>query len=331
RNPDARVPGAAMREAIAEAVGAAKTHFVDATRLATALLGDTIASNLFMLGYAYQKGLVPVSAEAIDKAIELNGVAIQLNQQAFLWGRRAAFDLAAVEQLAKPKNPEAPRCESFEEIVADRMARLTAYQDADYAQRYLALVERVRQADCGADQALSRAVARYYFKLLAYKDEYEVARLYSEPGFRKQLEAQFEGDYRLQFPLAPSWLARPDPRTGAPRKRSFGPWMLNAFAVLARFKFLRGTPFDPFGYSAERKVERELIEEYEALVELLLREARPDNYRTAVALAELPEQIRGYGHVKDRAVAKAREQAEQLKARLLVSEIAAVQLFEPAA
>src|SRR5690606_3727373 len=179
RNPDAQVPGAAMREALVEAVGSSKTHFVDATRLATALLGDTIASNLFMLGYAYQKGLVPVSAEAINKAIELNGVSIPLNQQAFLWGRRAAHDLAAVEQLAKPKTPDAPRCETFDEIVADRMARLTAYQDAAYAQRYLELVTRVRQADNGADQALSRAVARYYFKLLAYKDEYEVARLYS--------------------------------------------------------------------------------------------------------------------------------------------------------
>ncbi|WP_424924189.1 indolepyruvate ferredoxin oxidoreductase family protein [Aquipseudomonas alcaligenes] len=331
RNPDAQVPGAAMREALVEAVGEGKTHFVDATRLATALLGDTIASNLFMLGYAYQKGLVPVSAEAINKAIELNGVSIPLNQQAFLWGRRAAHDLAAVEQLAKPKTPDAPRCETFDEIVADRMARLTAYQDAAYAQRYLELVTRVRQADNGADQALSRAVARYYFKLLAYKDEYEVARLYSEPAFRQALEAQFEGDYRLHFHLAPSWLAKPDPRTGAPIKREFGPWMLKVFAVLARFKFLRGSVFDPFGHSAERKVERELIGEYEQWIELLLREQRPDNYRTAVALAELPEQIRGYGHVKEHALAKAREQAEQLKARLLVSEIAAVQLFEPAA
>lgn len=331
RNPDAQVPGAAMREALLEAVGEGKTHFVDATRLATALLGDTIASNLFMLGYAYQKGLVPVSAEAINKAIELNGVSIPLNQQAFLWGRRAAHDLAAVEQLATPKNLEAPRCESFEELVADRMQRLTAYQNAEYAQRYLSLVERVRQADSSSVDALSRAVARYYFKLLAYKDEYEVARLYSEPSFRQQLEAQFEGDYRLHFHLAPSWLAKPDARTGAPIKREFGPWVLKAFGVLARFKFLRGSVFDPFGHSAERKVERELIEEYEELVELLLKELRPDNYRTAVALAELPEQIRGYGHVKEHAVAQVREQAKQLKARLLVSEIAAVQLFEPAA
>jgi len=331
RNPDAQVPGAAMREAISEAVGEGKTRFVDATRLATRLLGDSIATNLFMLGYAYQKGLVPVSAEAINKAIELNGVAIELNQQAFLWGRRAAHDMAAVEKVAAPKVVEAPHCSTLEEIVSDRVQRLTAYQNAAYAERYRELVERVRKVDTDAEQRLSKAVARYYFKLLAYKDEYEVARLYSDSTFRKQLEAQFEGDYRLQFHLAPSWLSKPDAVTGEPRKRSFGPWMLKAFGVLARFKFLRGSALDPFGHSAERRLERELIEEYEANVAYLLGELNGGNYRTAVALAEIPEQIRGYGHVKEAALAKAREQATQLKARLTVSEIAAVQLFEPAA
>ena len=331
RNPDAQVPGAAMREAISEAVGEGKTRFVDATRLATRLLGDSIATNLFMLGYAYQKGLVPVSAEAINKAIELNGVSVQLNQQAFLWGRRAAHDLAAVEKLAAPKVVEAPHCSTLEEIVADRVQRLTAYQNAAYAERYRELVDRVRKADTDAQQRLSKAVARYYFKLLAYKDEYEVARLYSDATFRKQLEAQFEGDYQLQFHLAPSWLSKPDAVTGQPRKRSFGPWMLKAFGVLARFKFLRGSVLDPFGHSAERRLERELIEEYEANVAYLLGELNAGNYHTAVALAEIPEQVRGYGHVKEAALAKAREQASQLKARLTVSEIAAVQLFEPAA
>jgi indolepyruvate ferredoxin oxidoreductase len=284
-----------------------------------------------MLGYAYQLGLVPVSAEALNKAIELNGVSVQLNQQAFLWGRRAAHDLAAVEKLAAPKVVEAPHCSTLEEIVADRVQRLTAYQNAAYAERYRELVERVRKADTDAQQRLSKAVARYYFKLLAYKDEYEVARLYSDATFRKQLEAQFEGDYRLQFHLAPSWLSKPDAVTGQPRKRSFAPWMLKAFGVLARFKFLRGSVLDPFGHSAERRLERELIEEYEANVACLLGELNASNYRTAVALAEIPEQVRGYGHVKEAALAKAREQASQLKARLTVSEIAAVQLFEPAA
>ncbi|MDP2747265.1 indolepyruvate ferredoxin oxidoreductase family protein [Pseudomonas sp.] len=331
RNPDAQVPGAAMREALIEAVGAGKTHFVDATRLATRLLGDSIASNLFMLGFAYQKGLVPVSAEAIAKAIELNGVAVQLNQQAFLWGRRAAHDVAAVEKLASPKVIEAPRCESLDEIVQFRVDFLSAYQNAAYAERYRALVQRVRLADQGADQALSRAVARNYAKLLAYKDEYEVARLYSDGRFIQQLEAQFQGDYRLQFHLAPSWLAKPDPVSGQPRKRQFGPWMLKAFGLLAKFKALRGTPLDPFGYSAERKLELQLIEDYERSVDYLLKQLNADNYRSAVALAELPEQIRGYGHVKEQSLVKVREQERQLKARLLVSEIQVVQLFEPAA
>ncbi|WP_372875357.1 indolepyruvate ferredoxin oxidoreductase family protein [Pseudomonas sp.] len=331
RNPDAQVPGAAMREALIEAVGADKTHFVDATRLATRLLGDSIASNLFMLGFAYQKGLVPVSAEAIAKAIELNGVAVQLNQQAFLWGRRAAHDSAAVEKLASPKVVEAPRCESLDEIIQFRVDFLTAYQNAAYAERYRALVQRVRLADQGADQALSRAVARYYAKLLAYKDEYEVARLYSDGLFVQQLEAQFQGDYRLEFHLAPSWLAKPDPSTGQPRKRRFGPWMLKAFGLLAKFKALRGTPLDLFGYSAERKLELQLIEDYERSVDYLLEQLNAGNYRSAVALAELPEQIRGYGHVKEQSLIKVREQERQLKARLLVSEIQAVQLFEPAA
>lgn len=331
RNPDAQVPGAAMREAISEAVGEGKIHFVDATRLATRLLGDSIASNLFMLGFAYQKGWVPVSAEAIDKAIELNGVAVTFNQQAFLWGRRAAHDLAAVERVAAPQVVEAPHCRTLDEIVEDRAQRLTAYQNAAYAKRYRALIERVRQVDSDAEQRLSKAVARYYYKLLAYKDEYEVARLYSDGTFRKQLEAQFEGDYRLQFHLAPSWLSKPDAATGEPRKRSFGPWMLKAFGVLARLRFLRGTPLDVFGYSAERRQDRELIERYEEDLAYLLRELKPDNYRAALALAELPEHIRGYGHVREAAARQAREQSEQLKARMLISEISAVRLFEPAA
>jgi indolepyruvate ferredoxin oxidoreductase len=331
RNPDAQVPGAAMREALIEAVGAGKTHFVDASRLATRLLGDSIAINIFMLGFAYQKGLVPVSAEAINKAIELNGVAAPLNQQAFLWGRRTAHDATAVERVATPDLTETPHCQTLEEIVADRMVRLTAFQNLAYAERYRERVAQVQQADKGADRALSNAVARYYFKLLAYKDEYEVARLCSHGSFIEQLQAQFSGDYRLQFHLAPSWLSKPDASTGEPRKRQFGPWMLKAFAVLARFKFLRGTPLDVFGYSPERKLELELIEDYEQSLAYLLRELNADNYRTAVALAELPEQIRGYGHIKERSLEKVREQSNQLKARMLVSEITAVHVFEPAA
>jgi indolepyruvate ferredoxin oxidoreductase len=226
---------------------------------------------------------------------------------------------------------QTPRCETLEEIVQFRVDFLTAYQNAAYAERYRALVQRVSQADSSADQALSKAVARYYFKLLAYKDEYEVARLYSDGSFIQQLEAQFQGDYRLQFHLAPTWLSKRDPLTGEPRKRQFGPWMLKAFGLLAKLKGLRGTALDLFGYSGERRLERELIGEYEASVEFLLEQLNAGNYRSAVALAELPEQIRGYGHVKEQALAKVREQARQLRERLSAREIQAVQLFEPAA
>lgn len=331
RNPDAQVPGQAMQQALIEAVGAEKTHFIDATRLATRLLGDSIATNLFMLGYAYQRGLVPVSAEAIEKAIQLNGVAVKLNCEAFLWGRRAAHDLPAVEKLAAPDVAQAKPCETLDEIIRFRVDYLTAYQDAAYAKRFSDLVARVRLVDSSAGQELTEAVARYYFKVLAYKDEYEVARLYSADDFRKQLEAQFSGDYRLQFHLAPSWLAKRDPSTGQPRKRSFGPWMLKAFGLLATFKFLRGSALDPFGYSEERRLERELIGRYEDNLEAVLAHLRGDNYRVAVAIAELPEQIRGYGHVKEAGLAKAREHEAQLRAQLLATQINVVRLFDSAA
>jgi indolepyruvate ferredoxin oxidoreductase len=332
RNPDAQVPGKAMREALVEAVGAEKTHFIDATYLATRLLGDSIATNLFLLGFAYQQGLLPLSAEAIEKAISINGVAAELNQQAFRWGRRASLEREAVEKLARPSELVEPLCQTLEEIVDWRVDFLTRYQNAAYAKRYRAKVEQVRALDTADDLALSKAVARYYFKLLAYKDEYEVARLYSEPEFRQQLEAQFEGDYKLQFHLAPAWLAKRDSTTGEPRKRELGPWVLNAFNVLAKLKFLRGTPLDVFGYGHDRRVERELISEYERNLDGLLAQLKPSNYRTAVAIAALPELIRGYGPVKERSIAKARQQEKVLKEQLnRGDEVQTVRLFEPAA
>jgi len=332
RNPDAQVPGKAMREALVEAVGAEKTHFIDATYLATRLLGDSIATNLFLLGFAYQQGLLPLSAEAIEKAISINGVAAELNQQAFRWGRRASLEREAVEKLARPAETAEPICQTLEEMVDWRVDFLTSYQSAAYAKRYRDKVEQVRARDTADDLALSKAVARYYFKLLAYKDEYEVARLYSEPEFRQQLEAQFEGDYKLQFHLAPAWLAKRDSTTGEPRKRELGPWVLNAFNVLAKLKFLRGTPLDVFGYGHDRRVERELICEYERNLDGLLAQLKPSNYRTAVAIAALPELIRGYGPVKERSIAKARQQEKVLKEQLnRGDEVQTVRLFEPAA
>ncbi len=335
RNPDAEFPADAMMQTIREAVGEEKTHFVAATDLATKLMGDSIASNLFMLGYAFQMGLIPLTSAAIEKAIELNGVAVNLNQQAFLWGRRAAFDLPAVQAAANPQAVVAePKFLSLEQRLATHTRTLGEYQNQAYGERYLQLVYRVRDAESRLfpeQMALTEAVAFNYFKLLAYKDEYEVARLYSNGEFTRQLHAQFEGDYRLEFHLAPSWLAKRDPNSGAPRKRSFGPWMLKAFDVLAKFKFLRGTAFDPFGRSLERRQERALIDSYVADIELILTHLNAGNRHTALSLARLPERIRGYGHVKESAMKAAELQAARMRQSLISGEVELPKLYEVAA
>jgi indolepyruvate ferredoxin oxidoreductase len=337
RNPDAEFPADAMMQTIVEAVGEAKTHFVQATDLATKLMGDSIASNLFMLGYAFQLGLIPLTSAAIEKAIELNGVAVNLNQQAFLWGRRAAFDLPGVQAAANPQADfvQEPKDLSLEQRLASNAKTLGEYQNRAYGERYLALVHKVRDAESrlfpGEHLALTEAVAFNAFKLLAYKDEYEVARLYSNGEFTRQLQAQFEGDYRLEFHLAPSWLAKRDPNSGAPRKRSFGPWMLKAFDVLAKFKFLRGTAFDPFGRSLERRQERELIDSYVADIELILSRLNAGNRHTALSLARLPERIRGYGHVKESAMKAAALQATRMRQSLISGEVELPKLYEVAA
>ena len=317
RNPDLAFPRQTLLDLIAETAGRDRTNSIDGTRIATALMGDSIATNLFMLGYAFQKGLVPVSAEAIDQAIALNAVAVEANRQAFLWGRRAAHDLAAVERAAQlaPETRAAPP--TLEAIVTRRAATLTDYQDPAYADRYTALVERVRRAEAEKARGLSglaETVAHNYFKLLAYKDEYEVARLYTDGAFLKQLEDQFEGDFRVEFNLAPPLLAERDPDTGHPRKRRFGPWMLTAFRFLAMMKSLRGTRFDPFGRTAERKLERQLIRDYEAVVEELIAELSHDKHALAIQIAAIPEKIRGFGHIKQANLEPAKRREAELLA-----------------
>jgi indolepyruvate ferredoxin oxidoreductase len=268
-----------------------------------------VGANIFMVGYAYQLGTLPLAAASIEQAIELNGEAVAMNKAAFHWGRRAAHDPDAVLALVKPK-PEAGSdarklSQSLDEMVARRVAFLTDYQNAEYAARYRAWVDKVKAAEaarvpdkCGS---LAEAVARYLFKLMAYKDEYEVARLYTDGAFRKQVAAEFGNEgLRFEFHLAPPLLARKNPVTGEPKKISFGPWMMGAFALLAKFKFLRGTAFDPFGYSTERKTERALIADYEAMLGEVLGKLTPANHHIAVGLAAIPEKIRGFGHVKQR-------------------------------
>jgi indolepyruvate ferredoxin oxidoreductase len=308
RNADFSLPTERLKRAILADAGAEKTHFIDATRAATALFGNSIATNIFLVGYAYQLGAIPLSAAAITQAIELNGEAVEMNQAAFHWGRRAACEPAAVEALIQPA-PEAVSearrlSQSFDEMVARRIAFLTAYQNAAYAARYRRWIDRavaVEAARAPGKSGLADAVGRYLFKLMAYKDEYEVARLYADESFARQVKREFGGEnLRLFVHLAPPLLARADKLTGEPKKMTFGPWIFPLFRLLAKFKFLRGTVFDPFGYSNERRIERALVRDYEIVLEEVLARLNGDNHHIAVALAAMPEKIRGFGHVKMR-------------------------------
>jgi len=314
RDPDLAFPDEGIRDALAEATGKGGLEFIDATGLALSLLGDTIAANMILVGFAYQKGLVPLSAEAIDRALELNGVAVDFNRQAFLWGRRAAYDRDAVERIAGPAEPEPETLDTLD-FVTKRIKDLTQYQDSAYARRYADMIDRVRVAE--ADKAkgqtgLADAVARAYFKLLAYKDEYEVARLYTDGEFIAGLRRQFGDGFKLAFHLAPPLVSPRDLDTGKLKKREFGSWVITAFKVLARLKGLRGTLFDIFGITAERRMERRLIGEYEAVVKELVDGLNADNHALAVEIAKLPMRIRGFGHVKERNRQAAKDCEEQL-------------------
>ncbi len=328
RNPDWRLPGSELQAEIVEAAGSGNVDFVTAGKLATALLGDAIATNMFMLGYAFQKGRVPLAEASLLRAIELNGVAVEFNRKAFLWGRRAAVDSERVERLATPAEVVS-LSQSFsrnlDELIARRVEFLKAYQDAAYAERYRRLVERVREVEShkiGATR-LSEAVARHFFKLMAYKDEYEVARLYSDPAFTGGIARMFEGRYVLKFHLAPPIFSRPDPRTGEAGKSEFGPWMMTAFRLLAKLKGLRGTPFDPFGRTEERRTERRLIAQYESTMVELLERLERDNHKLAVEIASIPDLIRGFGHVKRRHLNEAKKREAELLAAFRAARPAA--------
>ncbi len=271
---------------------------------------------MFALGFAWQRGLVPLAEESIHRAIALNGEAVATNLQAFAWGRHAAADPAEVESLVAAARPAARRrapAATFAEQLARREAFLVAYQDAAYAERFRALVDRATSAEATyapGCSGLAAAVARGYFKLLAVKDEYEVARLYSDGSFARQLADTVEGDLRVTYHMAPPLLDRRD-KAGCPVKTAFGPWLRHLLPALSAAKRLRGTPLDLFGYTAERRTERRLTRDYEALVPQLLAGLTPENHATAMALAVLPEAIKGFGPVKERnrLAAKAEEAA----------------------
>ncbi len=315
-NPDASLQVEGLLAKLEFAAGAGRVETMDAQQLAHDFLGDSIVSNVLAMGYAWQRGLVPVGLAAMLRALELNGVAVESNKAAFSLGRLAAADPAAARELLHEPDPANLHAETLDQLI-ERSARfLAAYQNAAYGERYRRVVQSAREREqamvgTGSDLRLSRAVAEQLRKLMAYKDEYEVARLYTDGVFAKELAEQFEGDdLRLEFYMAPPALVKPkDGRAAAPKKVRFGPWLLPLLKLLAHGKSLRGTAFDPFGRAEERRLERRLIADYEARVDELGRGLRADNAAVAVAIANVPASIRGYGHVKltSLAIARARE------------------------
>jgi indolepyruvate ferredoxin oxidoreductase len=321
RNKDLAYPANTIVSRLKARTHQTESDFFDASKVAVRLLGDSLGANLMLTGFAWQRGLVPISEDSILRAIKLNGVAVEWNQQAFAWGRRLAHQPELIDRFLGRDDTVQPLVftpTTTADWVEKYAHELADYQNDAYAQRYRGFMEGVVAAEersvPGSSQ-LSTAVAKAAFKLMAYKDEYEVARLYSAPQFLEKLESQFEGDYSLEFNLAPPIIAPRDSTTGKPTKIQFGPWMLKAFGLLAKFKVLRGTKLDPFGYFEERKMERGLIEEYFNTVEGLLKELNTENHSLAVEIAEVPMTIRGYGHVKHENVQAAQNMLEQLLAQ----------------
>ena len=318
KNANWRFPGANCEAAVRASVGAEQVGAFDAEAVALELLGDSIYTNPLLLGYAWQLGRIPLSRAALLRAIELNGVQVPNNRDAFEWGRRCAHDLAAVRALfAANRAIAAAQQPTLDELVARRVEFLTGYQNAAYAAQYRAFVEQVRRAEValGSATLLSEAVARYLFKLMAYKDEYEVARLHTDEAFTDGLASMFEGDYRIVHYLAPPLLAKRNERGELVKQRYDGRWIRRAFGLLARLKGLRGGPFDPFGRTAERREERALIQQYRACIEELLAGLRADNLALAAEIAAIPDEIRGYGHVKARHLKAARARWDALMAQ----------------
>ncbi len=326
-NPNLDFSPDKMEKALGDAAGQ-YAHFFPASSLAAALFGDAIYSNPFQMGYAWQKGYIPLSLVSLMKAIEMNGVAVSMNKRAFNWGRLAAVDMKKVKDAATPQMIDATRQlpMTVDQVIAHRVDHLTKYQDAAYGAKYRQLVETVRNVErerCGTD-TLAMAVAKYYAKLLAVKDEYEVARLYSDGRFKKIVETAFEGDYKLYFNLAPEHFSKRDPVTGRLKKRQYGPYMMHAFGMLAKMKFLRFTPFDIFNMTAHRKMERQLAVDYGKRMEEILEKLNKDNHAIAVQIASIPEDIRGYDIVKDNHLAKANPRLNDLMNQFRNPEIAKI-------
>ena len=303
RHRDASLAVEERLERIGAAIGPDTIATLDANRLSERLLGDSVFANIILLGHAWQSGLVPVRLDALLRAIELNGVAVEANKQAFSWGRIASARPDLLPELEDKRTEE-----TLDEMIDRRIAFLTDYQDRAYADRYRRVVDRVKaREEALGTEGLTAAVARSLFKLMAYKDEYEVARLHSDPAFAEKLNKQFSGNFSVHYHMAPPFLPLGRDARGRPRKRQFGPWMKPLLGLLTRMKGLRGTALDPFGYGHDRRIERELIGWYEALVSDNLDRVTADNAGDWKSLFEIPMQIRGYGPVKEEAVAKAKQ------------------------
>jgi len=325
RNREWQFPSAKLIGQIRAAAGEdADVALLDAQGLATQLLGDAMYANCLLLGAAWQKGWVPLRQESLLRAIELNGSAVEANQRAFEWGRAAAHDLAAVQRAAAQMRTDgaAPRplARSLAQIVAVRSEFLTAYQNARLAQRYAQRVEQVAQAErtkAPGSTLLAEAVARNYFKLLAAKDEYEVARLHRDPQFRAHIARSYTGNYRVNYHMAPPLFAPRDPATGQPRKMRFGPWLGLLLAALAHMRFVRGTLLDPFARTPERRLEQALVRDYERMIDEIVSQLTAEKLALAVRMANFPDDIRGFGHIKKQSVERVRPQLVQWRAQWL--------------
>ncbi|MGE0630340.1 MAG: indolepyruvate ferredoxin oxidoreductase family protein [Hyphomicrobiaceae bacterium] len=312
RNPDMEFPGSRLETTLRKAVAKDAISTLNSNRLAERELGNAVLGNVVLLGYAVQAGLLPLSVEAVEKAIELNGASVQKNLEAFAFGRRIANE----DTLgSRREEPGAGAAEGVDAIIDRRVAFLTEYQNGKYAARYLATIAKIRSAESlhrPGEVRLTEVVARNLFKLMAYKDEYEVARLYTSTGFIDGLRAGFKGDFKIRFHLAPPGLARTDPATGRPAKREYSSRIITLLRILKSCRGVRGTPFDPFGYSAHRRLERQLIEDYERLVDEVIGLLTPQSIKDARALLDVPSKIRGYGHIKERNVVLARQEQKRL-------------------
>ncbi len=335
QNPNYEFPSTDMKDALRQEAGSSKVDFINATHIAKSFLGDSIAGNFFLLGYALQKGLLPVSANSIEQAIELNKVSVEMNISAFNLGRRAVVNFALLEAQL-PKNDQAFQpLRGVAEIVQWRVNFLEKYQNQSYGQNYLDFINQFREGLKKLDgitesqsEALSEAAARSYFKLLSCKDEYEVARLYSDKEFLNSLREQFSGNFKLKFHLAPPLISRRDKLTNTPIKRVYGQWILKLFPLLAKLKFMRGTVFDIFSYAAERKHEKQLITDYEQAILQVIAGLSEDNYATALKIVALPDMVRGYGHVKEKSMLQFDEDLDRLLQDFHGNEKKVVQLFE---